>query len=65
MSDKGLSLENLMRARDILDAQSIPVPDMYFDHRTCEWFMRVGDKWEAIPEIQPGLLPAEPHRQGD
>lgn len=71
MSDpKGLTLAKLMQARDFLDANSVPVPDMYFDRRTSEWFQREGDKWVLIPRIDPPLfdptsLENDGHPQGE
>lgn len=51
MSAENLTLAQLMRARDVLDAASVPVPEMYFDRRTGEWFRRERDAWVLIPAI--------------
>jgi hypothetical protein len=40
-----ITLDDLLRAREILDAASVPQPDMYFDRRTGEWFKREGNRW--------------------
>jgi hypothetical protein len=52
-----LTLAQIMKAREILDANSVPAPDMYFDRRTGEWFRRDGDRWAPIPEIEAELFP--------
>jgi hypothetical protein len=56
----GLTLKKLMQARDILDAASVPVPDMYFDRRTGEWFRREGSEWVLMP-----ALDVNAYSQGD
>jgi hypothetical protein len=55
-----LTLAQAMKAREILDANSVPAPDMYFDRRTGEWFRRDGDGWVLIPEVEAELFPEDP-----
>jgi hypothetical protein len=54
------TLDLILWAREVLDANAVPAPDMYFDRRTGEWFKREGDKWVLIPAIDDDLLPAGP-----
>jgi hypothetical protein len=53
-----LTLEHIRRAREIMDAHSVPAPDMYLNTLTGQWFRREGNEWVEIPEINLGSLPS-------